>query len=135
MRVEVNKIIKNLKSLQVSDTIISCMRSPCDKIGLGYIGKSPCKEDSSLKSLKFEFEDKAGILQNPSHRECHIRSVATPIFFTNVLKKAYQELVQSLMVGFVVLHCYGFNPYGSLWFSNSIDTLIGFYHKYWMMIG
>lgn len=61
LRVEVDKLKRNLKRSQVLDDILSCQISPCDKKSLGYIGKYPCKEDS--------FENKVGILQKSNHSE------------------------------------------------------------------
>jgi chromosome segregation ATPase len=43
LRVEVEKLIKNLKRSQVLEGILSCQRSPFDKEGFGYIGEASCK--------------------------------------------------------------------------------------------
>jgi hypothetical protein len=44
LRVEVDKINKNLKSSQVLEDILNCQRSPFDKEGFGYIDEASCKE-------------------------------------------------------------------------------------------
>jgi hypothetical protein len=43
LRVEVDKLKKNLKSSQVLENIISCQRSPFNKTGLGYTVEETCK--------------------------------------------------------------------------------------------
>jgi hypothetical protein len=52
LRVEVDKLNKNLKSSQVLEDIISCQRSPFNKTGLGYTGEASCKEDANTNPNK-----------------------------------------------------------------------------------
>ena len=97
LRVEVDKLNKNLKRSQVLDDILSCQISPCDKKGLGYTTKSPCEEDTSSKSLKVKYEEnpeiKVCILQHPNHSESQnkIGSIATTRRYVDVLKKHHQK--------------------------------------------
>jgi hypothetical protein len=52
LRVEVDKLNKNLKSSQVLEDILSYQRSPFNKSGLGYIGETSCKEDGNANPSK-----------------------------------------------------------------------------------
>jgi hypothetical protein len=52
LRVEVDKLNKNLKSSQVLEDILSCQRSLSDKAGFGYIGEASCKEDANANPNK-----------------------------------------------------------------------------------
>jgi hypothetical protein len=52
LRVEVDKLNKNLKNCQVLEDILICQRSPFNKIGLGHIGEASCKEDANANPIK-----------------------------------------------------------------------------------
>jgi hypothetical protein len=52
LRVEVDKLKKNLKSSQVLEDILSCQRSSFNKACLRYIGEASCKEDANANPNK-----------------------------------------------------------------------------------
>jgi hypothetical protein len=52
LRVEFDKLNKNLKISQVLEDILNCQRSLSDKASFGYIGEASCKEDVKSYSNK-----------------------------------------------------------------------------------
>jgi hypothetical protein len=52
LRIEVEKLNKNLNIYQVLEDILSHQMSPFNKAGLGYIGEISCKEDTNANPNK-----------------------------------------------------------------------------------
>jgi hypothetical protein len=52
LKVEVDKLNKNLKITQVLEDILICQRSPFDKTSFGYIGEPSCKEYGNVNHNK-----------------------------------------------------------------------------------